>query len=127
MTEVLYSSTGIPAMQNRLYRNQADALSAPCADIELRRHETGYVFNSKFNPTLTTYDESYHNDQGYSARFRQHLEMVYALCKKYLTKNECLIVDVGCGPSAMTIPMKAEVRIFANSSLDQIPTIKAIF
>jgi len=97
MTDALYSSTGIPAMQNRLYRNQADALSAPCADIELRLHETGYVFNSKFDPTLTTYDESYHNDQGYSARFKQHLDMVYALCKEYLAENECLIVDVGCG------------------------------
>jgi SAM-dependent methyltransferase len=97
MNPVLYSSTSIPAMQNRLYSSQADALAAPSADIELTCHDTGFVLNRRFNSSLVLYDDNYQNDQGYSAHFRQHLEQISSLCKAYLPSNECLIVDVGCG------------------------------
>jgi SAM-dependent methyltransferase len=97
MNPVLYSSAGIPAMQNRLYSSQADAMAAPSADIELSWHDTGFVFNRRFDPGLVVYDKNYQNDQGYSVHFLQHLDQVSSLCKEYLPSNECLIVDVGCG------------------------------
>jgi hypothetical protein len=84
-------------MQNRLYSNQADALAATPADIELRRHDTGYVFNSRFNTDLVIYDQNYQNDQGCSAHFQKHLERVCKICLEYLSGDDCLIVDVGCG------------------------------
>jgi hypothetical protein len=97
MNSALYTSTGIPAMQNRLYSSQTDALAAPSADIELGRDSAGFVYNRKFNPELVTYDDNYQNDQGYSAHFLQHLEGISSLCREYLPCDECLIVDVGCG------------------------------
>jgi hypothetical protein len=97
MSSILYTSTGIPAIQNILYGNQTDALAAPSADIELRRHDTGYVFNCSFKPELVAYDECYQNEQGYSAHFQQHLERVCLICAEFLTGDDCLIVDVGCG------------------------------
>jgi hypothetical protein len=97
MSSVIYTSRGIAAMQNRLYSNQADALAAPPADIELRRHDTGYVFNGRFNTNLVINDQNYQNDQGCSAHYQKHLERVCEICLEYLSGDDCLIVDVGCG------------------------------
>ncbi len=84
-------------MQNRLYSNRSDALAAPSADMELTYHDTGYVYNTKFNPGLIIYDKRYQIDQGLSAHFAQHLEHVCMVCEEYFPSEDCLIVDVGCG------------------------------
>ena len=95
--QTLYRAAGIPAMQNKLYPNKVEALKAPSASLELVQDETGLVFNRCFNPAVVTYDESYQNDQGYSSQFQEHLKEISALCRRYLTRQQNLVVDVGCG------------------------------
>lgn len=95
--QTLYRAAGIPAMQNKLFSSRAGALAAPSAVLELCQDETGLVFNRCFNPAVVSYDDSYQNDQGYSLQFRKHLDAACDLCSRYLTSNEGLVVDVGCG------------------------------
>ncbi|QNJ16009.1 methyltransferase domain protein [Synechococcus sp. A18-40] len=96
-TQILYRSAGIPAMQNKLYPNKAEALKAPSASLELAQDKTGLVFNRCFDPAVVTYDESYQNDQGYSSQFQEHLIEISGLCRRYLNGQHKLVVDVGCG------------------------------
>lgn len=96
-SKILYKAVGIPAMQNKLFATRAESLDAPLASLELCQDETGLVFNQTFDPALVAYDENYQNDQGYSLHFKQHLDEVCQLCRSYLTSQESLVVDVGCG------------------------------
>ena len=97
LNTLLYRATGIPAMQNKLFSTKEEAITAHSATLELRQDDTGLVFNQSFNPSLVAYDNSYQNDQGLSVMFRHHLDEVSALCCKYLTSKNGLIVDIGCG------------------------------
>lgn len=84
-------------MQNKLFTGRPEALAAPSSVLELCQDDTGLVFNKCFDPEIVTYDDSYQNDQGYSLQFQRHLEEVCALCCRYITDKESLVVDVGCG------------------------------
>ena len=84
-------------MQNKLFSTRAEALAAPSASLELCQDDSGLVFNQSFNSAVVTYDDSYQNDQGHSLQFQRHLDEVCGVCCRYLTSNESLIVDVGCG------------------------------
>lgn len=95
--QTLYQYTGIPAMQNKLYPNKAEALKSPSATLELVQDEVGLVFNTSFDNSLVKYDDSYQNDQGYSSQFKSHLDEISDLCCSYLECKESLIVDIGCG------------------------------
>jgi len=95
--QTLYRAAGIPAMQNKLFPNKVEALAAPATSLELAQDETGLVFNRCFDPAVVTYDDSYQNDQGYSLQFQEHLDEASDLCRRYLTRKDNLVVDVGCG------------------------------
>jgi hypothetical protein len=97
IVQTLYRAAGIPAMQNKLFPNRVEALAAPSASLDLAQDETGLVFNRCFDPSVVTYDDSYQNDQGYSLQFQEHLDYVSDICCKYLTRQDNLVVDVGCG------------------------------
>ena len=96
-SQSLYRTTGIPAMQNKLFPSKIEALFSPTASLDLAQDETGLVFNRCFNPTIVTYDDSYQNDQGYSLQFQDHLNEVSDLCIRYLTSQQNQVVDIGCG------------------------------
>lgn len=95
--QTLYRAAGIPAMQNKLFSNRDGALAAPSAELELCQDKTGLVFNRCFDTASVTYDDDYQNDQGYSLQFQRHLGEILELCSKYVTSDEGLVVDIGCG------------------------------
>jgi len=97
IAQTLYRAAGIPAMQNKLFPSEVEALAAPAASLELVQDDTGLVFNRCFDPAGVTYDDSYQNDQGYSLQFQEHLDEISDLCCRYLARKDNLVVDVGCG------------------------------
>jgi hypothetical protein len=97
MTNILYQAVNVPGMQNKLCNSREEALGTTPAKLELIEDETGLVFNRAFNPEIVIYDDSYQNEQGYSAAFRKHLEAVADLCSHHLNNNKSTIVDIGCG------------------------------
>lgn len=106
--QTLYRATGIPAMQNKLFSNRAEALAAPSGSLELCQDETGLVYNRVFDPTVVTYDDSYQNDQGHSLHFQRHLDEVSELCLRFLASRESLVVDVGCGKGGFVELLRAK-------------------
>lgn len=86
----------LPIQQNRVYLSRQEAIDCATGDIVLAQDPvTGVVHNAAFDPTLMVYDENYQNEQGYSEKFRVHLEHVATIIETYAKSGS--IVEVGCG------------------------------
>ena len=94
--KLLYTSTDLPVLQNRLYLSVEAARQSPTGDVHLvQNQETGLVYNASFQSKLVNYDPDYNNDQTTSGVFRTHMESVANLIGKYIGKDR--LVEVGCG------------------------------
>lgn len=92
----IYREEGFPTFQNRMFETYEEALASPRGDVVLCQDMgTGLVFNSAFDPNLMDYDDSYQNEQAHSESFRNHLEVVADIVKRYLPAND--VLEVGCG------------------------------
>ncbi|MFA6103029.1 MAG: class I SAM-dependent methyltransferase [Victivallaceae bacterium] len=95
--KTIYSQIGLPAFQNKTYVTPEEARKATVGDVELIQDlHTGLVHNHLFRPDILEYDESYQNEQAGSGIFRNHLQDVMSLVKKYfahLNKG----AEIGCG------------------------------
>lgn len=93
----LYSVSGIPIFQNRVYPSLTTALNAPLGTVKLVRCSScGFIFNAAFDPALLEYDECYQNEQACSPAFEQHLDEVVSLLEKRGITGK-RIVEIGCG------------------------------
>ena len=82
--------------QNRMYETSQEARSCPKGDLLIvEDHETGLVFNLKFQPELVDYDTHYQNEQAVSPLFQSHLEQVAAVVEAHLGRSK--LIEVGCG------------------------------
>lgn len=60
-------------------------------------HHCGLVFNTRFDPTLVTYDAAYENSLHYSPRFEEYAASLAADLAGRFDLRERLVVEVGCG------------------------------
>jgi SAM-dependent methyltransferase len=92
----LYTQTGLPVFQNRMYDSIEDARNCPKGDIRLVEDlATGLVSNVVFCPELMDYDANYQNEQGVSRLFRSHMEGIASLIESKM--GPARLVEVGCG------------------------------
>lgn len=93
---VIYALKDLPVQQNRIYSSIQEAAACPRGSLALTQDPlTGIVHNAFFNPELIVYDESYQNEQGHSAVFRQHLEQAAAVLHRHFRGRSLL--EIGCG------------------------------
>lgn len=96
MLKLLYEQTAYPVFQNRMYDSAQQGRDCPKGDIRLVEDgDTGLVYNAAFRPELMIYDGNYQNEQGLSAYFRQHLDVVADIVAQHLGRQR--LVEVGCG------------------------------
>jgi SAM-dependent methyltransferase len=93
---ILYQQTRLPVLQNRVFTTRDAARNCPVGDMCLVQDaDTGLARNAAFDPSLLTYDSTYHNEQEYSLAFKQHLGRVADLVDRTLGRDN--LVEVGCG------------------------------
>ncbi|GHE00940.1 NDP-hexose methyltransferase [Allgaiera indica] len=93
---MLYTQTGLPVFQNRMYDSAEAARAAPRGDMRLVEDgETGLVHNAAFEPWKVVYDAQYQNEQGHNAAFRDHLSRVAGIVEAGMGFDD--LVEVGCG------------------------------
>ncbi len=96
MLRLLYEQTAFPVFQNRMYDSAQAGRDCPKGDIRLVEDgATGLVYNAAFCSELMNYDGNYQNEQGVSAYFRQHLDVVAHIVERHLGRDR--LVEVGCG------------------------------
>jgi hypothetical protein len=92
----IYRADQLPIFQNKMFFSAAEAKNCLKGDIRLVQDlTTGLIFNQAFKPDLMQYDDSYQNEQAFSAVFQRHLHSVSDIILKHF-KNQSLI-EVGCG------------------------------
>jgi hypothetical protein len=93
---VLYRQSVFPVLQNRLFESQKAARDCATGEILLVQDcTTGLIRNARFDPSLLTYDSTYHNEQEYSKVFKQHLGVVAGIVERHLGTDA--LVEIGCG------------------------------
>lgn len=93
---ILYVMDDFPVSQNVVYRDADKAIKCPRGNIKLEQHRiTGILHNSSFRPGSVVYDESYQNEQGHSAAFRDHLDQVVEIIGRHFRDKS--ILEIGCG------------------------------
>ncbi len=95
--KVIFKQNSVPLFQNKVYRTKEEALNAPTGEVQLAESaQTGFIFNKTFDNSLMDYDADYHNEQSNSPIFKEHLQYVFDLIKRYdLTGKK--VVEIGCG------------------------------
>ena len=92
----LFRMAGVPVYQNKMFDSSDAAKNCPTGDIVLTQDmRSGLVFNSAYDQSILSYDESYQNEQGHSAIFQEHMNEV--LTKIDLHFSDKRILEVGCG------------------------------
>lgn len=92
----LFRMTSVPVYQNKMFDSSDAAKNCPTGDIVLIQDmRNGLVFNAAYDQSILSYDESYQNEQGYSALFQEHMNEV--LRKIDLHFSDKRILEVGCG------------------------------
>ncbi len=96
INRVLYSQTGLPILQNRVYDTPQEAISCATGEVVLvENSKSGLVYNDAFRPEKITYDAAYNNEQANSSLFKQHLAEVADIIGRTIGKES--LVEVGCG------------------------------
>lgn len=93
-----HSQDQIPVNSCLLVDSHQEAVNFPLGDLRLAFcTDCGFVFNTRFDPSKSTYSEDYEETQGFSPRFR---EFATELAKKWIDRHDLHdkdIVEIGCG------------------------------
>jgi hypothetical protein len=113
--KTLYSVTGLPVFQNRMFDSEAEAKACTRGDVVLAQDlRTGLISNRAFRPELMHYDSSYQNEQAVSGVFREHLEQVAEIMSAHFSGQT--LIEVGCGKGYFLEQLQA--RGFSITGLD---------
>lgn len=116
-----------PIFQNKMYSSREDGINCPKGDIDLAIDEkTGIIFNRQFDESKVQYDKDYHNEQGLSQAFSQHLQHVAGRIVNAMGKKS--IVEIGCGKGHfldMLSEMGVEITGFDPTYSGENPKIRA--
>ncbi len=94
----LFVRERVPASLNRPCPTVESALRQPAGRFEFAFcGDCEFGFNPAFDPSLALYDDEYENDQGCSALFQQHLEVVLERAIALRGSRGGAVVEVGCG------------------------------
>ena len=95
MKEVIFSYSGVPILQNRVYETAEEAKAVAVGELEICVEE-GFGWNDKFNESLINYDDQYNNSVPSSIFDAYYDRIADYLASRYdLTSTP--VVDVGCG------------------------------
>lgn len=94
--EYIYRVTGLPVLQNRLYKDRSEAIDCAIANVTLVADpSSGVIVNAEFEEGRVVYDEFYNNEQGASGRFKAHLdEVALEIAEEFRDQTVC---EIGCG------------------------------
>lgn len=93
----IFSSPKVPVLQNRVYSNHKDALSAPYGELSILYDKRArFAFNECFDPALLVYDQNYDNSVPSETFYRYYDEIGDYLVEQYHLKSG-LVLEVGCG------------------------------
>jgi Methyltransferase domain/C-methyltransferase C-terminal domain len=88
----------LPVMQNVSYASRPEALASPCAPFELAGcGQCGFFFNSRFDPSLFSYDMEYDNHVESRAFHRYYESVAAMLIERFDLASGGEVYDVGCG------------------------------
>lgn len=93
---VIYETSAIPIFQNKVYADQAEAVTCCKGHISLCQCPCGFVFNNAFDISLMEYDANYQNEQANSSFFVTHLGTVCDFLSQRISPTDT-IIEVGCG------------------------------
>ena len=95
----LAERTRVPVLQNALYTERKQAVSAPTGDLAIRScRQCGFVWNAAFDPAIISYSNSYENCQTFSPTFRTHIQdRIERIAETISSLPAVTIVEVGCG------------------------------
>lgn len=103
----IYRVDRIPLFQNRLFATAELARRSPTGRVNLTAcRDCDLIFNSEFNASLMSYDDSYQNAQEHSPSFMAHLEKMAAIVCERLTPGDH-IVEIGCGKATFLEQIRA--------------------
>lgn len=92
----LFYRENYPIFQNKMYSSREAGIHCPKGNIDLIvDQKTGIIFNCQFDESRVQYDKDYHNEQGLSHAFSQHLNDVARRIIQAMGKEN--LVEVGCG------------------------------
>lgn len=95
-TPTIYRES-IPILQNRVYADREEALSAAAGRLTLCTcSQCGFSYNGEFDEGLIVYDENYNNDVP-SATFERYAEDIARLLIEKYDLTSGTVYDVGCG------------------------------
>jgi len=103
---VIFETSGLPALQNKVYNTPEEAKGCPKGDVRLiQDKKSGIVFNTAFQPEKVVYDENYQNEQGCSTSFSRHLQEVAGIIEKH--SHGKTILEIGCGKGSFIELLRA--------------------
>jgi hypothetical protein len=103
---VLYRADQLPTFQNRMFSSQQAARQCTRGNMLLVQDmDSGLVYNSAFDPALMDYDADYQNEQGHSAAFGAHLDVMAALVQRHFADHT--LIEVGCGKGLFLEKLRA--------------------
>ena len=96
--DVFLEVDGVPVNSCLLVEDRETALAFPTGDLRLGFCPAcGFIANTAFDPSRTTYDPSYEETQGFSPRFRQFLA---DLAERWVADYDLHgkdVLEIGCG------------------------------
>lgn len=93
-----YEVKEVPVTSCLLFDDVSAARSYARGDLQIAAcHDCGFITNAAFDPLMTTYDDSYEESQGFSARFRMYAKGLAATWVDRYDLTGGTVIEIGCG------------------------------
>lgn len=113
-----HTQQGIPTNSCLLVDTEQAALEFPRGDIELVLcTNCGFIFNTRFDPSLAEYSDSYEETQGFSPRFMEFAnDLASSWVSRYALAGRT-VLEIGCGKGEF-LSLMAENGIAKGIGID---------
>jgi SAM-dependent methyltransferase len=93
-----YEVAGVPVNSCLLFDDTSTAQAYSRGDLQIAAcHDCGFIANVAFDPAMTTYDETYEESQGFSARFQMYAKSLAATWVNRYDLSGSTVIEIGCG------------------------------
>ncbi len=97
-TREFYTVENVPTQSNLLVSSREEALNFPRGDVALSMCERcGFIFNTRFDPTLLESSERYEATQGFSPTFGKYADALAARWVEQFDLRGKAVLEIGCG------------------------------
>jgi SAM-dependent methyltransferase len=104
--KILFSAEKMPVFANRVFDTEQDAIQSAIGKMELVAANNGLVYNSAFDNQIADFDETYDNQQKFSAYYNNYLQLLIDLILSKIPHVK-KVTEIGCG-SGYFIDLLAE-------------------